>query len=218
MRGKPDFGRAEFATAAQRWRNAGWEVVSPAELDCAPHRLSYSVNERMMEDISAIADCSAMAMLPGWQASAGARAEYAYAIALDPPREVFDANTGSPLVDEGGNRVCALTGSQRDRRSGKGRCDLLPVRAILAIARHSEGGIEHYGERNIELGQPISWLLDSGLRHLLQSMVTDSESKSLVAAAWNLLWAIDEIERVRQGELPAELLDMRAYHEQTESD
>ena len=100
------------------------------------------------------------------------------------------------------------TGSRRDGRGGKGRCDLLPARALLRLARHFEGGATKYGDRNWERGQPLSVYADSGLRHLLQALAGRADEDHFIAAAWNLLCLVDTQERIAAGLLPRELDDL----------
>lgn len=82
------------------------------------------------------------------------------------------------------------TGFVRDANNGKGRMDLLPWGAILELSKHCQNGAEHYGERNIDKGAPISVLLDSGLRHLAKYMEGHADEDHLLAALWNIAWAV----------------------------
>ena len=83
------------------------------------------------------------------------------------------------------------TGAVRDKADGKGRYDLLPWGAIHALAQHCERGAIHYGERNVDLGIPQHSLIDSGIPH------------HLVAALWNIAWAVEqEIKRPEMVDLP----------------
>lgn len=81
------------------------------------------------------------------------------------------------------------TGSQRGSRAGKGRFDLLPERGVRAVAGVCERGALIYGARNIEQGQPVGRLLDSGLRHIFDYLAGKTDEDHLAQAAWNLLWA-----------------------------
>jgi hypothetical protein len=81
-------------------------------------------------------------------------------------------------------------------------------RALLEVAKHLERGAEKYEDRNWESGMPLSAFTDSGMRHLLQFMAGEAEEDHLVAAAWNILAAIETRERCRSGILPTELEDM----------
>ena len=95
------------------------------------------------------------------------------------------------------------TGAVRDSADGKGRYDLLPWGAIHALAQHCERGAAHYGERNVDKGIPQHSLVDSGGRHLSQYIQGDAEDHHLVAAAWNIMWALEqELKRPEMIDLP----------------
>ncbi len=78
----------------------------------------------------------------------------------------------------------------RDKKEGKGRMDLLPWGAILEVAKHSEKGSRVYGEHNVDKGIPLSSLCDSGARHLAKFIDGWEDEDHLLAATWNLLWAV----------------------------
>lgn len=115
------------------------------------------------------------------------------------------------LLDSGKRRDFD-TGSVRDVRSGKGRYDLLPYHAIDALAKHFEKGSEKYGERNWELGQPLSVFIDSALRHIFKWMMGRTDEDHLVAAAWNVMCALDTRCRIRLGQLKPSLNDLPALN------
>lgn len=100
------------------------------------------------------------------------------------------------------------TGSVRDNRDGKGRYDLIPPEAVHELAIHFEEGAKKYGDRNWELGQPISRIMDSAFRHAFQYMAGRKDENHLGAACWNLMAAIAIRARVRAGKLPKELDDV----------
>lgn len=87
-----------FTDAARALRSAGHAVVSPAEIDhpgeTGPGSLPWAVYIR--RDLAALLDCEAIALLPGWPASRGARLELA--IALELGFEVFYLDAGFSLV------------------------------------------------------------------------------------------------------------------------
>lgn len=112
------------------------------------------------------------------------------------------------IVKDSGERQTFETGSRRDTRDGKGRYDLLQFRAIHLVARQLEEGGKKYGERNWELGQPLSRYLDSAARHLMLHGIGRTDERHDVAAAWNILCMIDTRERIREGLLPADLNDL----------
>lgn len=82
------------------------------------------------------------------------------------------------------------TGAKRDPNDGKGRMDLLPWNAIIEVSKHCQKGAEHYGEHNVDKGIPLSSLCDSGARHLAKFMDGWTDEDHLLAAAWNILWAV----------------------------
>ena len=68
---------------------------------------------------------------------------------------------------------------------------------------HCERGAQHYGERNVDKGIPQHSLLDSGIRHLSLYIQGDNENHHLVAALWNIAWALEqEIKRHELLDLP----------------
>lgn len=81
------------------------------------------------------------------------------------------------------------TGAKRDV-GGKGRMDLLPWAAIMEVSKHCENGALKYGEHNVDKGIPTSSLCDSAARHLAKHIDGWTDEPHLLAAAWNLLWAI----------------------------
>jgi hypothetical protein len=104
MRGQPEFGFPAFDAAAERLRSVGYVVWSPAERD---RRHGFDPQGLTgCEDLAALgldlpvvlADClihiclhtGGVALLPGWEHSAGARAEWHTAAALDLPCRPVD--------------------------------------------------------------------------------------------------------------------------------
>ena len=83
------------------------------------------------------------------------------------------------------------SGAVRDMHKGKGRMDLLPWSAIMAVSKHCEAGAVKYGEHNVDKGIPTHSLLDSAIRHAAKYLDGWTDEPHLVAAAWNLLWAIE---------------------------
>jgi hypothetical protein len=111
-------------------------------------------------------------------------------------------------LHDSGERQQFATGAVRDRQTGKGRFDLLPPLAMIRLARHFEKGAAKYGDRNWERGIPLSRFLDSALRHLFSYMSGRDDEDHLVAAAWNLLAAMETEERAEAERLPLDLVDI----------
>lgn len=87
MRGYTLYNFAAFFRAAAILRQAGHEIENPAEHDMAqgfkPHLelddsgqpRAFKIDELLRADFKLILDCDGLALLPGWEGSAGARAE-----------------------------------------------------------------------------------------------------------------------------------------------
>lgn len=100
MRGLPRFNFPAFDFAALALRSEGHEVFSPAERDRTVHGdqleqnptgcekmattvVGFSLREALGADVAWIsAHADAIALLPGWEKSSGANAEFALAQAL----------------------------------------------------------------------------------------------------------------------------------------
>ena len=72
MTGLADFNFPAFNAEATRLRALGHNVVNPAELN---PDTDAPWNECMRRDLAALLTCDALAMLDGWQKSAGAHLE-----------------------------------------------------------------------------------------------------------------------------------------------
>ena len=95
------------------------------------------------------------------------------------------------VIKDSGERTTFSTGAQRDMHSGKGRMDLLPWAAIIEVSKHCEAGALKYGVHNVDKGIPTSSLMDSAMRHAAKYLDGQEDEDHLLAAAWNLLWAIE---------------------------
>ncbi len=113
-------------------------------------------------------------------------------------------------IKDSGTRRAFGTGSVRDAAKGKGRFDLMPIRAMFRLAKHFELGCEKYGPDNWAKGQPLSVFYDSGVRHLLKHFAGLRDEDHLAAALWNISCMVDTEERIREGVLPKELDDLPA--------
>ena len=91
------------------------------------------------------------------------------------------------------------TGATREKKIGKGRMDLLPWSAIIELSKHCERGAAVHGEHNVDKGIPLHSLLDSGARHLAEYMSGMDNEDHLLAAAWNIMWAVEM--RIKHPEL-----------------
>ena len=94
------------------------------------------------------------------------------------------------MIKDSGTRREFDTGAVRDMVEGKGRMDLLPWSAIMEVSKHCEAGALKYGEHNVDKGIPTSSLCDSALRHMAKYLDGWTDEPHLLAAAWNILWAV----------------------------
>jgi nucleoside 2-deoxyribosyltransferase len=99
MRGIKDFNFPAFDQEAAYWREHGWRVVNPAEMDRehdgpeAHANAKWSFEVYMRRDLKAIIEqCDAIVLLPGWSRSLGANIELTVARALG--LRVYSSYTG----------------------------------------------------------------------------------------------------------------------------
>ena len=113
------------------------------------------------------------------------------------------------MIKDSGARTEFFTGTKRDIQHGKGRMDLLPWYGIMEVSKHCEEGAEKYGEHNVDKGIPLHSLCDSAARHLAKFIAGETNEDHLRAAAWNLLWALN------QRKTHPELDDLYSHKENT---
>ena len=99
MRGLPSFGAEEFRKAARVLREHGFKVISPLEMDEEAGIYvdgltgfedltdqGFDIRSTLANDLQVVLlDADAVVLLPGWQGSQGAIAEYAAAQAAGVP-------------------------------------------------------------------------------------------------------------------------------------
>lgn len=89
-------------------------------------------------------------------------------------------------IKSSGDMTVFASGAVRDKKTGKGRCDLLPACVLLRLAKHYERGAERFGPYNWKQGIPCHSFVDSALRHLFKYMDGWTDEDHLIAAIWNL--------------------------------
>jgi hypothetical protein len=99
MRGIPEFNFPAFFAAEERFAEQGWIVVNPARIDqIEGYDPGWSQEVYMRRDLRLVPTCDAIALLPGWRSSDGARKELS--VARWCGLAVLDAETMAPLPDE----------------------------------------------------------------------------------------------------------------------
>ena len=126
-------------------------------------------------------------------------------------------------VKDSGERQEFSTGARRDIQTGKGRFDLLPVHALMRLARHFENGAVKYGDDNWRKGIPLRRYLDSLIRHCFKFAGGLQDEDHLAAIIWNACCLLETQEMIERGMLPKELdnlptpvLDERDFEEAPE--
>jgi hypothetical protein len=104
MRGIPLYNFPSFDAAAERIRAAGHDPINPADLDRAIGVFETTdplpegfLRGAMKRDLSAITECDAISLLPGWYNSKGVAVELALANLLG--LDVLDAETLKPFTE-----------------------------------------------------------------------------------------------------------------------
>lgn len=123
MRGLDQFNFPAFDAAAERLRAMGHAVVSPADLD---RKAGFDPNtstpdtdflrRALARDLHAITECDAVAVLPGWQGSQGARLEVDLARMLG--LAILDATTGKPYRETVLDEAARITNGDRNKDYG----------------------------------------------------------------------------------------------------
>jgi hypothetical protein len=91
MTGYENWNFPAFNEAAERFHEAGYQVINPAKFYESIDMTPIQWEEAMRQAIKLMVDCDAIAMLPGWRKSKGARIEAAIAYQLG--FKFFDAET-----------------------------------------------------------------------------------------------------------------------------
>lgn len=116
-------------------------------------------------------------------------------------------------MKDSGKRTTTDTGAQRERDPEKGRYDLISPLALHRLAIVMAKGANKYSDRNWEKGMPMSWYLDSALRHLNQYLSGKRDEDHAGQAMFNVMALIHTGEMVEKGLLPKELNDLPNYEE-----
>lgn len=203
MSGIPQFNIPAFDEAAVRLREAGYDAVSPAELDDPDTRVAAlaSVDGKMdkgalngetwgdflARDVKLVADeIDAIALLPGWEDSRGAQLELFVAKMCGLNYYRYEDGKLVEFTDE--ERVTSETGGQKGRKPA--RMDLVPPGPLLELSKVYGFGATKYDDHNYIKGYDWSLSYGAMLRHLMawsSGEDTDPESgrMHLAHAAWH---------------------------------
>lgn len=164
MRGYKDWNREAFLSAKKRWEAAGHQVFCPMTVGCDglgykteqevdPHSIPGASHLRhvMLSDFAAICAADAVAVLPGWEHSAGATVEVALAQFLGTAlyNAVTMNETGAPAKPWAQPRPCGtVTVDTRTLAPPYPCCEAvkriehrLPGRTILLYGECPEHGL-----------------------------------------------------------------------------
>jgi nucleoside 2-deoxyribosyltransferase len=182
MRGIPLFNFPAFDSAAYRFREMGYDVTSPAQMDrelddfdpCVGKTANQPSIERCMaRDLAAIATCDVVAVLDGWANSSGSRIELGVAVAMN--KQIISARSGSE-VTAGVREVlrCAPRkiddGNPKDAVARtKPPLELIPPSALIheAMAFRDGAIVKEYGPYNWRKTKVKAMVyLGAALRHI----------------------------------------------------
>ncbi|MDE2232884.1 MAG: DUF4406 domain-containing protein [Patescibacteria group bacterium] len=104
MRGVEGYNFPAFDKARDLGVSLGYHIISPADMDrkmgfdgtTSPEEANLDPDQIMRMDIMELSRCDAIALLPGWESSSGARAELMVAMYLH--LAVLDAETFKPKL------------------------------------------------------------------------------------------------------------------------
>lgn len=195
MRGYPQWNFPAFDAAAALLVRMGLEPISPAEMD----RLSgfdetdpeTTVTEEqyglmMSRDYIAIALCDALALLPGWEQSEGAKLERAFAVQNGLPIFRIDATSLMPEQIVG---LCGYAQSGKDSaaaalvsRGWERRAFADPIKAIALAMNPMIGDsrladvVDHFGWEGAKRSLEV--------RQLLQRLGTEGGRQNIADDVW----------------------------------
>jgi len=199
MTGIPEYNAPEFARFAEKYREEGFTVFSPPELDVAgPKDDSYENYLKRDLRLFLDGDVSRIYMLPNWERSRGANLERHVAEMLK--IAVYDAETGEPLPAMQRQTMPATSEERKRVPLCTGVIDYFPA-ALAAVARLSKFGNDKHNP-----GEPLHWARGKSMdhadciaRHLVDRGIADPDTglSHTVEIAWRALALLQEEEESR---------------------
>lgn len=180
MRHRPLFNFPLFNSEAARLRSLGHEVHNPAEEDVKEGfdpatSTPLPLKHYMAKDLAVVCSSDAVAVLPNWTESEGAKLEVAVAKKLGIP--ILWASDLAPVKFLGGETKAATeegeiriknpeTGGEKGQKLQ--RFDLLPWPELTEVAELYGVGSKKYSPRNWEQGYKMSLSFGALMRHVTQ--------------------------------------------------
>lgn len=199
MTGLPEYGFPVFRHYAAELREAGYEVVSPHEMDEAIDGFDPATDQAkpmrhyMSRDLPAVLSCNGIAMIPGWEESKGATLEHHVATTCGLP--AYCAH----LLAAGATLVEALLEQPSDQET------------ILEEAQRLVYGdrAKAYGHPRLHFRRTIGSLNALGFRRLTPD---DSGIRELVEQDWPDILITDKMaRRANSPEKRDHLTDIAGY-------
>lgn len=183
MTGFENFNRAWFDEAENVLHLNGHDVHTPVKGDIEfygswEEAITHPWQEHLTRDVGRLleGDFDAIVLLPGWEASRGARLEFATATdvmqlpSYDYAPELVDGMKPHFVMhEENPLRQRQVTGGVKDN-VGKSRVDLIPSKPLIGVGNVLGYGARKYKPNNWRLGLKWSETIGSAMRHLLAFM------------------------------------------------
>lgn len=115
------------------------------------------------------------------------------------------------LKDSGKEYTNFDSGSVRDTNEGKPRYDLIPTYPLRRLAMHYYNGMEKYGERNWEAGQPLMRYIESAFRHFEDMRAGKIDEDHASAVLWNIMGYMATEQWIKDGVLEESFDDRPNY-------
>jgi len=226
MRGYPELNRPAFERTRACW-NSYFRVVSPFDIMPSTENEDTPVRNFILRDIAVLSSCAGIVMLPGWEASRGAVAEFFCARWLGLPaydaetREQIDfpfntpplPGTPPPAAQEDAMRRFD-TGATRDTDAGK--LDYTGFLSPAVLRRYAAYMHQHRTQPDGTLRAPDNWKKGIPLdayraslgRHFMDAWLQDegwetdtTDEDTLCAIMFNAMGWLHELlkRRAQQG-------------------